>query len=420
MSINLSTFWTTWGVSSGDTSSTNQYDFWRGLIMNDATRINSQYDFFKWNNTTRYQFFNNLNSTYPEVWDETTFYQNTNDSRIFDAFTFYTYAAQSLPGGGPPPPPSLTAEISPVSAVTFTNVALDGSTNGSSPTYIWTLSNFKNTSDETITSYTGNPLTEGYFTSSGNSNVTLTVIDGSQTATTSTFNVVSFTPLDISDLKSWHDSTQGITLVGGDVDQWADQSGNDFNLAAPTSSQRPNYSAYTLNNLPLLSAASGGKLIERSTYGLDAQVSGGTVYVLGTQFADMQVYGRLVDAGVNNQFWVARDATNDNMIGGFLNNQDPYGSIVPFTPGDYYTICISGTTSQSNLILNNSSRGTVYTYSDTDYQNVGLAVFMSRNSPYDYTNSRGAVGEIIGYSRTLTSSENTTIVRYLRNKWQHY
>ncbi len=73
MSINLSTFWTTWGVSSGDTSSTNQYDFWRGLIMTGGTRMNSQYDFFTFNNTTRYEFFKNLNSTYPDVWDETTF-----------------------------------------------------------------------------------------------------------------------------------------------------------------------------------------------------------------------------------------------------------------------------------------------------------------------------------------------------------
>ena len=104
MSINLSTFWTTWGVSSGDTSSTNQYDFWRGLIMTGGTRMNSQYDFFTFNNTTRYQFFKNLNSTYPEVWDEYTFYQNTNDARIYDFNTFYQYAAQSLPGGVTPAP----------------------------------------------------------------------------------------------------------------------------------------------------------------------------------------------------------------------------------------------------------------------------------------------------------------------------
>lgn len=104
MSIDLSTFWTTWGVYSGDTSSTNQYDFWRGMIMDDDTQLSSQFDFFTYNNTTRYQFFKNLNNTYPEVWDETTFYQNTNDARIFDYNTFYTYAAESLPGGVTPGP----------------------------------------------------------------------------------------------------------------------------------------------------------------------------------------------------------------------------------------------------------------------------------------------------------------------------
>ena len=313
------------------------------------------------------------------------------------------------------------AEISPSSISQFTNVTLSGSSsNLTSPVYVWTLSNFKNTSDTTVSSYTGQTLPTGYFTSSGSSNVSLTVTGDEGFVIENTFNVTTFTPSAISNLKSWHDSTLGITLVGGEVDQWADQSGNGFNLAAASSTQRPNYSAYTLNSLPLLSSAAGGKLIERSTYGLDAQVSGGTVYVVGTQFSDMQVYGRLVDAGVDNQFWIGRDATNNAFISGFLTNQDPYGSIVAMTPGTYYTINISGTTTSSNLILNNTSLGTPYVYSSTNYQNVGLAVFMSRNSPFDYTNSRGAVGEIIIYDRTVTSTENTTINRYLRNKWQHY
>mgnify|MGYP003649944204 CR=1 FL=1 len=103
MSINLNTFWTTWGVLSGNTSATNQYDFWKGMVMTGGTQINSQYDFFTFNNTTRYKFFNDLNSTYPEVWDETTFYQNTNDDRIYDYYTFYQYGAQYLSGGTPTP-----------------------------------------------------------------------------------------------------------------------------------------------------------------------------------------------------------------------------------------------------------------------------------------------------------------------------
>jgi hypothetical protein len=99
MSIDLSTFWATYGVLSGDTTATNQYDFWRGIVMTGGTQINSQYDFFTFNNTTRYKFFNDLKTTYPDVWDETTFYQNTNDSRIFDFKTFYEYGAQYLSGG---------------------------------------------------------------------------------------------------------------------------------------------------------------------------------------------------------------------------------------------------------------------------------------------------------------------------------
>lgn len=120
MSINLSTFWTTWGVSSGDTTSTNQYDFWRGLIMTGGTRMNSQYDFFKFHNTTRYKFFNDLNSTYPEVWDEYTFYQNTNDARIYDYKTFYQYAAQSLPSSGVTPTPTPTPSPTPTPTPTPT------------------------------------------------------------------------------------------------------------------------------------------------------------------------------------------------------------------------------------------------------------------------------------------------------------
>jgi hypothetical protein len=106
MSIDLSTFWATYGVLSGDTTATNQYDFWRGIVMTGGTQINSQYDFFTFNNTTRYKFFNDLKTTYPEVWDETTFYQNTNDNRIFDFKTFYEYGAEYLTGGTPTPPVS--------------------------------------------------------------------------------------------------------------------------------------------------------------------------------------------------------------------------------------------------------------------------------------------------------------------------
>jgi hypothetical protein len=96
MSINLNGFWQSWGVVSGNTQATNQYDFWKGMVMSNGQVLNNSYDFFKYHNTTRYQWFKNLQGTYPEVWDEYTFYANTNDVGIYDMATFYQYGGAYL------------------------------------------------------------------------------------------------------------------------------------------------------------------------------------------------------------------------------------------------------------------------------------------------------------------------------------
>jgi hypothetical protein len=100
MAIDLSTFWGTWDVVSGNTQATNQYEFWKGMVMSTGQILNNQYEFFEYHNTTRYEWFKNLQATYPEVYDEYTFYKNTTDPNIFDFSTFYTYGAEYLTGGG--------------------------------------------------------------------------------------------------------------------------------------------------------------------------------------------------------------------------------------------------------------------------------------------------------------------------------
>lgn len=96
MAINLSTFWSTWDVVGGNTSATNQYDFWKGMTMVNGQVLANQYEFFQYHNTTRYEWFRDLQSTYPEVYDEYTFYRNTSDNRIYDMKTFYQYGATYL------------------------------------------------------------------------------------------------------------------------------------------------------------------------------------------------------------------------------------------------------------------------------------------------------------------------------------
>jgi hypothetical protein len=100
--INLTTFFQSLGIVGGNTQATNFYDFWFGIEFSDGTITYNITDFMTYLGTNRYEFFKSLNSDYPEVIDEYTFYQNIDDVRIYDFFTFYTYAGEYLAGSPSP------------------------------------------------------------------------------------------------------------------------------------------------------------------------------------------------------------------------------------------------------------------------------------------------------------------------------
>lgn len=131
MAIDLNTLFTSLGIVSGNTQSTNQYDFYKGIVWDDATITNNQKEFFDKVGQSRYDFF----KTYG---DERTFYEDVDDSRINDFRTFYQYAGQYLAGFDPEQPPvasftTSTQSTTPDTVITFTNT-----TTGSEPiTYAW-------------------------------------------------------------------------------------------------------------------------------------------------------------------------------------------------------------------------------------------------------------------------------------------
>jgi hypothetical protein len=94
--INLTTFFTSLGIVSGNTQATNFYDFWYGIEFSDGTITYNITEFMTYLGTNRYEFFHSLQSTYPNVYDEYTFYKNINDVRIYDFYTFYYYAGEYL------------------------------------------------------------------------------------------------------------------------------------------------------------------------------------------------------------------------------------------------------------------------------------------------------------------------------------
>jgi len=115
-----------------------------------------------------------------------------------------------------------SVSIAPTGSTQYENVILTGSTNISSPTYIWSLTGFTDTSGNTISSYTGNPLTEGYFTSTGSSNVELFVTGTEGTGSSTSFEIIEFTPSLFSSNEVWLDLSDSSSI------QTRDDSGTDY------------------------------------------------------------------------------------------------------------------------------------------------------------------------------------------------
>lgn len=119
--INLTTFFSDWGIVGVNGDATDIYSFWNGLELSGGTIISNMTEFMNYHNTTRYDFFKNLQSDYPEVFDEYTFYSNIDDPDIFDQTTFYQHAASYItPLPSPTPTPTPTPTPSPTASPTPT------------------------------------------------------------------------------------------------------------------------------------------------------------------------------------------------------------------------------------------------------------------------------------------------------------
>jgi len=233
---------------------------------------------------------------------------------------------------------------------------------------------------------------------------------------TPTATQAGFTPASIPNLKSWHDASvvSSLTIIGGEVDIWNDISGNGYNLQAPSSGDRPTYSAKTLNGIAVVSSLTPTKQLYRSNYGLNPQISGGTVFIVGAQNAGDTSYARFVDADFATGFWTGRFSLSPQLGGAFLANLAPYGSFVDANDGQFNIISLSANTTDSNVILNNAEFGSPFTYVSGSYANNGLSFYSAVAGSF-----RGAkdIAEVIIYDRTLTPSESTQIYNYLNKKW---
>jgi len=98
------------------------------------------------------------------------------------------------------------------------------------------------------------------------------------------------------DLRLWLDASQGVTLVSGAVDSWADQSGNGSDVSAVAATNRPGYNATVINNRASLSFATNDYLKNTTAAGSIFDDMDATLFVVfeGSSAAGV---GQVFDTG---------------------------------------------------------------------------------------------------------------------------
>ena len=347
-----------------------------------------------------------------------------------------------------PPTPSYSVSISPTSVEEFSNVVLSATTDLTSPSFVWTLNNFRDTSGNTVSSYTGNPLTEGYFTSTGSSNVSVVATGDEGSATGSTFSVTAFgnivdeisgntwsfstrqlstsatnsirvrrssdnTEQDIGFSNGLLDTTSLLSFVGtggtdyGYVVKYYDQSGNNYDMTQTTAADQPTIvsggTVIQQNNQPTL-------WIDEPDYMFNSSLSLTGQNMVGFYIARLDITSRGNGAliGSNNYKFDSKPGQDQirNGLPGVINTlatsyhiaQLVQGTLVR-KPGDsrkYYSGIQSGATNTETLVG--------YDLTDVNYVMIGR-----RQDGGD--KMTGWNTEIIGYNRELTDAEKQSIER---------
>ena len=336
-------------------------------------------------------------------------------------------------GVTPTPTPSVEVSIAPSSAVQYENVILSASTTGTSPTFIWTLTDFYDTTDTQVSSYTGATLTEGYFTSTGSSNVSVSVTCDEGAGSTSTFSVTAFDPLTLSP-DWWYDMSDISTMTfrtGTDyVEQVDDKSGNSRHLVQPTASKQPLYSGSAIN--PSLSALTFNGIDEQMNYVGSSirSITGQTYFGIAQNKIKTGIPGQPGGAGLGGAFFRFYDPTSSSnnryfymdgtnwLMNLYYQNQklEPISNVDSGNDKVIYFRREDSTTYDDATIngytLTSSGSAQARTYDG------GSVYFGWYVLTADYqTKLYGEHSELFHFHRTITDDEYNQLNRYLQIKW---
>lgn len=227
---------------------------------------------------------------------------------------------------------------------------------------------------------------------------------------------VPFTPRVISSLTLWYDPTDSTTITrsGASVSAWNDKSGNGWNLTTQNGS--PQYSATLINNLPGMDLTNSSGFISSSNPTLSANctlamilvvksgiAAWGSFFTHGSRDNDVALERNSINAGTTLLHF---QTANDNSTGDLTYTVDQVAI--------YYGTLTAGT----SRFFERFGGGTTNSTTATNSSTIGSGPATIRIGRSDVgENANSHIGEVIYYSKVLSTAESEQIEGYLAWKW---
>jgi len=226
----------------------------------------------------------------------------------------------------------------------------------------------------------------------------------------------------ISGLSLWLKADAGITMGGGNVNSWADQSPNGNNvIGVPT--KKPSYVSNAINGKPALAFNTSRMEGPGIFSGSNPRTMFVVYYTDNANYASNSIVGQsnlnAFTAGTSFILQARNDGLNSNPYLAGLNNDlsgPPYeNNVWKIAMADY-----DGATANlySNGALVNSGTFSWNTYNTGNCFILGCFYDSNASSYLEYFS--GKICEVIVYNKVLTQSEREAVENYLNSKYAIY
>lgn len=217
-----------------------------------------------------------------------------------------------------------------------------------------------------------------------------------------------FRPTQISGLVLWLRADMGITLNGGNVSAWADQSGNGNNATQGTAGQQPTFNAASSNfsGRPTVS----GNSLDDQLLGTVAVAENQPTTIFLAALANGAATSAVVFDGANDGSQYVYDPSGTHAWTAFAGASlgTAYASNVKSA------LCVEVNGASSNVYYNSTINPTT---GNMGAQNIG--------SGYSLLNSRTSLlyslgtelAEVIIYNGLLSAADRGTVTRYLGSRY---